>query len=62
MLASLAAAKMYNDTLVLMTTDNGGMVRFAVEQHDADQTPRGAASVGDNYPLRGSKAIQCARN
>lgn len=40
------------NTLMLFTTDNGGMVRYSV---DAEELPLTPASVGNNWPLRGSK-------
>lgn len=45
---------MYDNTLILTTTDNGGMVRWAVD--DKEDDPFWPASAADNYPLRGSKA------
>jgi len=42
----------WDNTLILFTTDNGGMVMFAEEKNGEPIWP---ASVGSNYPLRGSK-------
>ena len=54
LVGSLRAAGMFETSLILTTTDNGGMTRWAVS--DAARNPRWPASAGDNYPLRGSKA------
>ena len=52
MVDSLQGHGLWNDTLLLLTTDNGGMVRYAVDKNGVPSWP---ASVGSNFPLRGSK-------
>ena len=54
LVSDLKAAGMWQNTLILTTTDNGGMTRWGVS--DGDKDPAWPASVGDNYPLRGGKA------
>ena len=50
----LTEFRMYNDTVIFMTTDNGGMVRFQVDNTTGG--PLWPASAGSNAPFRGSKA------
>lgn len=50
---TLKQMKLYNDSLVLFTTDNGGMINFSSEE---DGSPIWPSSYGENVPLRGSKA------
>ena len=49
----LQSAGIWNNTLLAVVTDNGGMVRFRI---DRDGQPLFPASAGNNWPLRGSKA------
>ncbi|KAH9254123.1 hypothetical protein BASA81_007998 [Batrachochytrium salamandrivorans] len=43
---------LWENTLVILLTDNGGMVNFSPQP---DGFPNSPASQGSNYPLRGSK-------
>ena len=54
LLASLKTASLWENSLVVVTSDNGGMTRWAVR--DAQGDPAWPASAGDNFPFRGSKA------
>jgi len=49
---SLNEHNLYDDTIVIFTTDNGGMVPFAKEEDGELIWP---SSSGANFPLRGSK-------
>ncbi len=46
---------LWDNTFVLLTTDNGGMVPFARNKNGT--WPADGASMGSNYPLRGSKSV-----
>ena len=48
----MKAHGLWNNTLMLVTTDNGGMVNF---HSNGTHYPDSAASAGSNFPLRGSK-------
>jgi len=52
MIEQLKTASLWEDTLILVMTDNGGMVNYL---HHEDSFPIFPASQGSNYPLRGSK-------
>lgn len=52
LISALKDAAIYEDSFVLFTTDNGGMVDFS---RDPDGSPSWPSSLGRNYPLRGSK-------
>jgi len=45
---------LWDNTLLLLTTDNGGMVDWADHDHEGGQ-PLWPSSAGSNWPLRGSK-------
>ena len=45
---------LWDNTLVFVLTDNGGMVNFSPNMND-DNFPNFPASQGSNFPLRGSK-------
>lgn len=50
--AKLKALGMWEDTLFVISTDNGGMVRWG---EAADGSPTWPASAGSNHPLRAGK-------
>lgn len=52
MQAIMRARSLWENTIVLVMSDNGGMVNYA---HTDDDNPQFPASAGSNYPLRGSK-------
>lgn len=54
---TLKSAGMWNDTVILFTSDNGGELPFANQsQCDADCLTTGCCGgAGSNYPLRGGK-------
>ena len=54
LLSRLKSSGMWENSLVLTASDNGGMTRWAVS--DAHDDPAWPASAGDNFPFRGSKA------
>lgn len=45
---------LWDNTLVLLLTDNSGMVNW--DPYSKDNTPRFPSSQGSNFPLRGSKS------
>jgi hypothetical protein len=52
LVATYKMLDMWDNTLMLFSTDNGGMVRFDIDNKGQPRTP---ASVGSNWPLRGTK-------
>jgi len=46
---------MYDNTFIIVTTDNGGMTNWAPNKKDTSANPIFPASAGSNYPLRGGK-------
>ena len=51
LITQLKLHNLYDNTLVIYTSDNGGMVNFNTEGEE----PVWPASYGQNYPFRGSK-------